>query len=464
MNPEGLVWLSIGGLVATCFAAIGVRVLRQFSRHDLEEVCRRHEDRRRFTEILKSHDRVALGIEVLVVLATSVLVVAGTCWIWDLAGRPTDLDGRYMLANALGIGLILVVIKVWIPWSVSRLSAVPFLYHTWRVWKVLSQVVMPITWGARMIDAILHRLAGREPELPNEESFEDEIRTIVTEGHREGLLEEDAREMIEGVIELGDADVAKIMTPRTDMHTVSVDLPWDELVADVIQLGHTRIPVFDKNRDDIVGVLYSKDLLPELAKPTPADRKPVREMMRRPLFVPETKAVDDLLEMFQHTRTHIALVLDEYGGVSGLVTIEDVLEEIVGEIVDEYDAEHIEEIQQLDKNTWESLGKAHVDDINQAIAADIPDNGDYDTIAGFVFSEFGRVPQEGESLLWQQPDSHHGTRGDATTHRAVADRARGRDAAGNRLSASGKGYRRRAAGRRLQRNELHSDDVLARVR
>ena len=117
--------------------------------------------------------------------------------------------------------------------------------------------------------------------------------------------------------------------------------------------------------------------------------------------MPETKAVDDLLQEFQQTRTHMAVVLDEYGGVSGLVTIEDVLEEIVGEIVDEYDAEHVEEIQQLDKNTWEALGKAHVDEINEAIAADLPDDGDFDTIAGFVFSEFGRVPQEGESLLWQ---------------------------------------------------------------
>ena len=122
--------------------------------------------------------------------------------------------------------------------------------------------------------------------------------------------------MIEGVIELGDADVAEIMTPRTDMHMVQVDLAWDELLADVTSAGHTRIPVYDTNRDDIIGVLYSKDLLPELAKPADDPRKPLRELIRKPLFVPETKAVDDLLSMFQQERTHIAIVLDEYGGVA----------------------------------------------------------------------------------------------------------------------------------------------------
>ena len=247
----------------------------------------------------------------------------------------------------------------------------------------------------------MHRLAGKQPNESDEETIEEEIRTIVTEGHREGLLEEDAREMIEGVIELGDADVSQIMTPRTDMHMLPLDLSWDELLRDVIGFGHTRIPVFDATRDDIVGVLYAKDLLPELAKPQESDRRTVGELARKPIFVPETKAVDDLLEMFQQERTHIALVLDEYGGVAGLVTIEDVLEEIVGEIVDEYDDVVEEEIRQLDDNACEALGRTHVDEVNEALGLSLPEDQDFDTIAGFVFTELGRVPTIGDQLEYQ---------------------------------------------------------------
>ena len=150
-----------------------------------------------------------------------------------------------------------------------------------------------------------------------------------------------------------------------------------------------------------MGILYTKDLIPELATSDPDSRTPLVDLLRKPVFVPETKPVDDVLQMFQQMRTHIAVVLDEYGGVSGLVTIEDVLEEIVGEIVDEYDEETVEEIQRIDDDTCVALGRAHVDEINEAMNLQLPDDGDFDTIGGFVFTELGRVPLPGESLVWQ---------------------------------------------------------------
>jgi CBS domain containing-hemolysin-like protein len=305
------------------------------------------------------------------------------------------------LVDAICLGLVAAAAVVWIPWAASRVLAESFIYHTWRIWKLTSRCVAPLVWGAHLVDVVLHRATGKTPETLNGDSFEEEIRTIVSEGHREGLLEEDAREMIEGVIELGDADVSEIMTPRTDMHMIHVDKSWDDLIKDVVQSGHTRIPVYKKNRDDIVGILYSKDLLPELAKVPAEPRKTLVEIMRRPVFVPETKAVDDLLEMFQQMRTHIAIVLDEYGGVAGLVTIEDVLEEIVGEIVDEYDEEVIEELEQVGDKTWVALGRTHVDEINHSLDLDLPEDGDFDTIAGFVFTELGHVPKPGESFVWE---------------------------------------------------------------
>ena len=235
----------------------------------------------------------------------------------------------------------------------------------------------------------------REPQRADEESIEEEIRTIVSEGHREGLLEEEAREMIEGVIELGDVSVSHIMTPRTEIHMIQVDTPWEEVVESVIDSGHTRVPVYGNSRDEIVGILYSKDLLPELAKSADEPSRPLTDLLRKPLFVPETKPVDDLLNFFQKSRTHIAVVLDEFGGVSGLVTIEDVLEEIVGEIDDEYDQKAEEEIRKIDDDVCEALGRAHVDEINAMMGFDLPENEDFDTIGGFVFAEFGRVPAVG---------------------------------------------------------------------
>lgn len=395
-----LLWLSAASALFTCLAAIGARAAREFSRHDLQEICQRRDDLDRFSEILHGHDRIALAIEMLVVFGSAIFVASSSFWVWEnWIGGP--MPGWLSLAGiACGLGLFVSVIKTWIPWSISRLVAAPFLYHTWPLWRLISLSLAPLVIGAGVMDALLHRLAGQTAVALDEESLEEEIRTIVTEGHREGLLEEEAREMIEGVIELGDADVAHIMTPRTDIHMLQVDMLLPDVLEDVIEAGHTRIPVYETNRDDLVGVLYVKDLLPELARPE-AERETLRELIRKPIYVPESKAVDDLLQMFQQSRTHIALVLDEYGGVAGLVTIEDILEEIVGEIVDEYDADEEDEIMVLSEDTCEALGRAHVDEINERLSIELPEDGDYDTIGGFVFSELGRVPTAGETVDWE---------------------------------------------------------------
>jgi len=344
---------------------------------------------------------VALGIEMVALFCAVLSVVSGMLYLqhrWQLVAESSWL---VMIAMVAGLSLLLMATALWIPLTTTRLFAAQFLLRTWPLWKVLYHLTLPLIWVARVIDTVLHRIAGKIPAEEDEESLEEEIRTIVSEGHRDGLLEEDAREMIEGVIELGDADVSEIMTPRTDMHMVPVDMPWDDVVADVIETGHTRTPVYEKNRDDVIGVLYSKDLLPELATGNAESRTPIRDLLRKPVFVPETKAVDDLLQMFQQMRTHIAVVLDEYGGVAGLVTIEDVLEEIVGEIVDEYDEEVVEEILKIDDNSCEALGRTHVDEINEAMHLELPDDGDFDTIGGFVFTELGHIPLPGEQLVWE---------------------------------------------------------------
>jgi CBS domain containing-hemolysin-like protein len=400
VNPDVLFWIAIGSLVATCLATIGARSIRVFSRRELEELCRRHQSDLKFSEIIEYDDQVAVSIECLHVITTALFVVAATSWAFLAPGADGGATPWSMFWSIAGVaGLLLLTFKIWIPWSVVRLWATPILFHTWRIWRLTSQILAPLVLASRAVDTIFHRLAGRQRVEPTEDIFEDEIRSIVNEGHREGLLEEDAREMIEGIMQLSDADVAKAMTPRTDIVMIPLDTPWPKVLELVINCPHTRIPVYENTRDEVVGVLHAKDLLTLLVK-NGERRPPLSDVLRPPLFVPETKRLDDLLEEFQVAHNHMAVVLDEYGGVAGLVTIEDVLEEIVGEIVDEYDEAVEEEIHKIDDYTAEMLARVHVDEVNEQLGLSLPDDDDFDTIGGFVFSQLGHVPEAGEEVVF----------------------------------------------------------------
>ncbi len=401
MNTDALAWIAVISLLVTCFAAIAARSLHSFSRHELEQICQLREAPEKFAEILRVHETIALGVEIVAMLVAALSMAAGSLWTWQTFAVEHSRPWLVFLIAAAVLGLLLGVATVWMPWSIARIGAAQFLYSTWPLLRVVGFISRPLVWCAHGMDALLFRILGRGEDRADEESIEEEIRTIVSEGHREGLLEEEAREMIEGVIELGDAAVSHIMTPRTDIHMVQLNTPWDEVVESVIESGHTRVPVYDKSRDDITGILYIKDLLPELAKAPGESRQSLAELLRKPLFVPETKPVDDLLKVFQKSRTHVAVVLDEYAGVSGLVTIEDVLEEIVGEIDDEYDPQAEAAMRKIDEDICEALGRTHIHDINELMGFDLPENADFDTIGGFVFAEFGRVPTVGETITWQ---------------------------------------------------------------
>ena len=400
MTIDALLWISIVSLIVASLAAIAARSLHSFSRHELEEICQRREAPERFAEILHQHESVALGVEMVVMIIVAISIGAGSIWAWHTFEWAQSRPWLLFAITAIVMGQLTGVAVVWLPWSVSRIGAARFIYNGWPLWRFVGRMARPLVWSAYLVDLLLHRILGRGDQRAYEESIEEEIRTIVSEGHREGLLEEEAREMIEGVIELGDAVVSHIMTPRTDIQMVQLNTPWDEVVDSLIESGHTRVPVYDKSRDDIVGILYSKDLLPELFKSSGEPSRPLADLLRKPLFVPETKPVDDLLKLFQKSRTHIAVVLDEFGGVSGLVTIEDVLEEIVGEIDDEYDEKAEEAVRKIDDDVCEALGRAHIDEINALMGFELPEDADFDTIGGFVFAEFGRVPAPGESITW----------------------------------------------------------------
>lgn len=261
--------------------------------------------------------------------------------------------------------------------------------------EISARLVYPIaqafTWvGVGIIRALGGRAEGGRLVTT------DEIRNLVEVGEEEGLLEANEREMIQGVFEFGDTIVREVMVPRIDVNALEATATLSEAADAVVHWGHSRLPIYRQTVDDIVGVIYARDILAFLQERDPAT--PVQELMRPVHYVPETKKIDELLADFRRQRTHIAIVLDEYGGTAGIVTIEDLLEEIVGEIQDEYDAEELS-VRPLDEtgDAYEVDGIIALDELNELMEVDLP-HEDFDTVGGLILHLLGRAPVEGEQV------------------------------------------------------------------
>ncbi len=395
-----LLWLSVVSLGIAVFASIGARSLRRFSRSKLEDLCSDENTKPLYSQIVLLRDRNILGADSLQTISAAISIGAAAAWVSTTGSQVWQPVWLWSLIGAALAATMLLAALVWIPFAVAKIWADPVVLRTWGIWKAVATFNRPSIAVADGILRLLRLASGNEPVQATEESLEEEILTIVNEGRREGLLEEDARGMIEGVIELGDVDVAQIMTPRTDVLSMHIELPWDDAVRMISKSGHTRIPVYGRSPDDIVGILHVKDLLAELAKTDDEVRLPLRQILRQPFFVPESKPVDALLHEFQRNRNHLAVVLDEFGGVCGIVTIEDALEEIVGEIADEHDDALIDGIRAIDARSAEALAKSRIQELNERLGLTLPEDEDFDTIGGFVFHELGRIPNVGEELIW----------------------------------------------------------------
>ena len=225
------------------------------------------------------------------------------------------------------------------------------------------------------------------------DELEQEILKLVSEGEMHGVVDEEEKEMIESVIDLRDNPGAEaIMTPRTEIVAAEKGCTLEEIKQLIAEKGHSRIPIYEETIDKVLGVIYAKDLLQlDGSEPFDATKK-----MRPALFIPETKLLRDLLHQFQEQKVHMAVVLDEYGGTAGLATFEDILEELVGEIVDEYESDESAPIRRIDEQTVEVDARMRIDDLNDELDVELPEDEDYETIGGFVFSTLGRIPKVGE--------------------------------------------------------------------
>ena len=260
--------------------------------------------------------------------------------------------------------------------------------------SLIQRVEFPLVWLLEKISGfILGPLRAREA-AEGETLMEDEFRSLVDAGHKEGILETGERDLIHRVFELADTPVCDIMTPRVDMFCMPLSASAGELRKKIIDQGYSRIPLYGTGPDDIVGILYTRDLLGLMAEgKTPASVEP---LLRKPYFVPETRGADQVLRDFQKRNMHLALVVDEYGGISGLVTLEDILEELFGDIYDERDTRE-RPIHRIDEKTLMVSGALSIDEFNAVAGTSIP-SGDFGTVGGYVLHLFGRLPSRGDEI------------------------------------------------------------------
>lgn len=242
----------------------------------------------------------------------------------------------------------------------------------------------------------LGSLLLREPE------DREQLIELLHSAYERNLLDADALSMIEGVLQVSEAQVRDIMIPRSQMDLVDINDAPEKFIPFVVETAHSRFPVIDENRDDVIGILLAKDLLRYYA----GEELNVREMLRPAVFIPESKRLNVLLKEFRSNRNHIAIVVDEYGGVAGLVTIEDVLEQIVGEIEDEYDFDETEDNIIRDRSgRYRVKALTEVADFNEAMGTSFSDE-DFDTVGGLVISKFGRLPTRGEVIIFDNLKFH----------------------------------------------------------
>ncbi|MEO7295737.1 MAG: hemolysin family protein, partial [Candidatus Limnocylindria bacterium] len=272
-------------------------------------------------------------------------------------------DSIAFVVMTLVIALASIIIGELVPKTLALNFPETLALFVARPIGVIQGIFAPVVWVVSRTSLILVRLLGGTEKPQGGYLSTEELKMLVESGSQQGGIEEEEKEMIHGVIELGDKRVHEVMVPRIGIRAVNVDDPLDEVLEMIIAAGHSRLPVFEESLDNIVGILYAKDLLPYLKGDGHANGAiDIRTLVRSPVYVPESKAVDELLHDMQTAKRHIAIVVDEYGGTAGLVTMEDVVEEIVGEIQDEYDTEE-PMVVRLSDDEYRVDGRADVHDL-----------------------------------------------------------------------------------------------------
>lgn len=335
--------------------------------------------------------RFAIAVTAVMTIMTPLMTIPD----WSLGVQIGAFTGILLL-----IAFLTYVVGDLIPSALGIAYADQSARAAYLTLRFLIVALRPLTALLTQLDLLVSRLTHGE-EIAKAIT-EEEIRTLVDEAEDSGTIEDEEREMIYSVLDFGETLAREVMIPRPDIVAVNCDAALETALNIFISSGHSRIPVYDESLDDIKGILYAKDLLALWKKGSGMETQ-IRHTLRLAHFVPETKRADMLFKEMQASKVHIAIVVDEYGGTAGLVTIEDLIEEIVGDIRDEFDFNEEAEFTEIGPDEWIVDGAMNLNDFNDLVGSDVPTD-ENDSIGGYVYSKWGRVPEVGETLN----DADHG--------------------------------------------------------
>jgi len=392
------------------FAAAEIAVLTA-RRSRLEQLAKSGDRSARIAlELARDPNRFLPTVQVgITLVSTLAAVFSGASLVDTLAEWMAEIPLGLTLyqREAIALGLVVVAITLLslilgelVPKRLALAGAERLARFVARPMAVLAQVARPLVWLMGVLtNAVLFLLGQRQAPEPSV-SLED-IEHLIHTGTSEGVLEPSEQLMARRALRLGDRTVREIMRPRIDIDALDVDTPADEVIGAVAMAGFSRLPIHEGDLDHIIGFVYTKDLLRQQHMGWAIE---LRKLLRPALLVPETLKIDKLLEAFREKRTQMAIVLDEFGGTEGLVTMEDVLEELVGKIHDEYRQDQEQQIVQRDERSWLVDGDVNLDDMLEELGLQhLQSNAprDFNTVAGLVISQLGRIPRVGDRTIWQ---------------------------------------------------------------
>jgi putative hemolysin len=412
---SGTVWIGIATVALVIGAVLStlVQSLRDLSRTTLEEIAairNKPGASERVRLILEDVEGHTAAVALPRVVCNLVLVVSLVAYVgWIRQGAPAASPTMTWVEAAIGIGIasmLLWLFGVILPTSVAKHAGEGTVYAWSGAIRACYVLGKPFRGIAAVVDEVVRRLSG-QTDKDGAEAIQDELLSVVEEAKEEGKFDEAEKEMIEAVVEFRNRTVAQVMTPRTEIEALELTNDLGRVTATVRDIGHSRIPVYEESLDHIVGVFYVKDLMKWLAGEARSGHGKgfdLKSLLRPALFVPETKTIRELLPELLKKRVHIAMVADEYGGTAGLVTIEDIVEEVFGDIQDEYEEPtplSAEVKVDAGAKTAEIDARAYIVDVNTEIkplGVELPESEDYDTVGGFVTVTLGRIPAAGESF------------------------------------------------------------------
>lgn len=368
--------------------------LRNLSRARLTDYLERH-GRNRWIEPTLEHVGELIFVTAVGRLLANTMVVLAAVWICQRIRGAVIRDLSIFILAAL----VTLFFSIALPHALSQYAGDVLVGAFAGVLNRLRVAFVPTMWVMHLTDRFVRNVTGAadvpEPEQI-EQRIEEEILSAVEEGEERGVVDEQEREMIESVIEFHDSTAGQVMTARPDVVALPFSSKLPQVKQTIEESGHSRIPIFEATLDQIVGVLYARDLLKQLGQPS--EKFDIRSAIRPTFFVPETTPLGDLLREFRRRKTHLAIVLDEYGGTSGLVTIEDILEQLVGDISDEHEPVEPATFKRIDEHTAEADARIDVEELNRLTGLSLPEDSGYATLGGFVLATLGRIPEPGATF------------------------------------------------------------------